>query len=113
MIIQRRTEYLDTTATNQAHVFAVGEMTSATIQVANPNAVTWSTAVLTVEVSIDGENYHDPVAGAVTISAVGLAIVDVVDYDYLRVRVSTVETSGGGDLFLVVRMTDAVHVDSA
>lgn len=82
--------------------------TSATIQLTNPGSVTWSSAVLTVRRSLDGKN---PVARspAVTISAVGMTVVDVADDLYLHIDVTTAEAASG-DVTIDVMLTDKVVV---
>lgn len=89
----------------------VGGATSATIQLINPDGVTWSSAVLTVRRSLDGKN---PVARvpAVTISAVGMTEVDVADDMWLHVDVTTAE-SASGDVTIIVMVSDVVVVSSS
>lgn len=50
----------------------------------------WSAAVVTVEVSLDGNSYFGIPAGAVTLSDNGITpIVDVRAYPHVRARVTT------------------------
>lgn len=85
-----------------------GKFTSATVQITNPDSVTWSSAVVTLKGSLDGKT---PVvfSPSVTFSATGIKTVDVADYAFLHIEVTTAE-SASSDVSVYVFLTDAVVV---
>lgn len=85
------------------------KFTSATVQITNPDSETWASAVVTLKGSLDGMT---PVTfpTSVTFSAVGLKTADIVDYAYLHIEVTTVE-SASGEVSVYVFLNDGVIIE--
>jgi hypothetical protein len=80
----------------QTLIYALGESTYIAAQAVPRGGAAWPTsAVVTLELSIDGRNYVAVPAGAVTYTAIGVGSgqVDVRGILFARFRISTVSAS--------------------
>ena len=92
---------IDTTATNgvgEAAPFVVdaGEFTEAMLSVTNETDSSWSTGIVTVQVSLDRDIWWDAPSSVITdntISADGLYAIDLTDFGYVRFVPSTAEAT--------------------
>lgn len=85
---------LDATGFQNTPELAIGDFKIASVQALDVGGGGWSSAVLSVRVSIDGDHFYDIPGGAVTMSADGLTdLIDISAWSYLRVEVTTTNAS--------------------